>query len=140
MNAHLRIARPVGDLDRSVAMYRRGLDLDEIDRFVDHEGFDGVMLGTRGNSFHFEFTFCRTHPVAPAPTPEDLLVFYVPGADAWARRCDAMRTAGFREVEPFNPYWKRMGCTFEDADGYRIVIQRASWSNDRDADLAEDAA
>ena len=130
MSAHLRVARPVRDLDLSVSMYTRGLGLEEIGRFEDHEGFDGVMLGNRGTSFHFEFTYCRHHPVQPAPTPEDLLVFYVPNASEWQERCAAMLQAGFKVVEAFNPYWRELGRTFEDPDGYRVVIQRASWSND----------
>ena len=123
----VRIARPVGDLTVSVAMYKRGLGLHELDGFRDHEGFDGAMLGVPGHSFHFEFTYCRTHPVRPAPTPEDLMVFYVPDPAAWRSRCDAMREAGFEEVGSFNPYWSRHGRTFQDPDGYRIVIQHASW-------------
>lgn len=127
MNAPLRIARPVSDLERAARMYRHGLALDEIGRFADHEGFDGVMLGRRGAAFHLEFTFCRRHPVSPAPTPEDLLVFYLPDRDDWERRCRSMHVAGFAEVASFNPYWARLGRTFEDIDGYRMVIQRAAW-------------
>ena len=110
-------------------MYRAALDLRELGRFEDHEGFDGVMLAPAeaGAGYHFEFTFCRSHPVAPAPTPEDLWVFYVEPAEAWARRCRAMLDAGFREVEAFNPYWSRLGRSFEDPDGYRVVIQHAAW-------------
>lgn len=37
------------------------------------------MLGKSGLGYHLEFTYCRTHSVNPAPTPEDLLVFYRPG-------------------------------------------------------------
>ncbi|HEX6993589.1 MAG TPA: VOC family protein [Gammaproteobacteria bacterium] len=74
-----------------------------------------------------QFTHCRTHPIAPKPTPEDLLVFYVPSPEDWKARCQAMIEAGFLEVEPVNPYWKRYGRTFEDPDGYRVVIQRAAW-------------
>lgn len=127
MSPHLRIARPVLDLSRAVAQYQQGLGLEELARFADHGGFDGAMLGLRGADFHFEFTVCRTHPVTPRPTPEDLVVFYVPDGQAWAERCQAMRSAGFKEVEPFNPYWSQHGCTLEDADGYRVVIQRAAW-------------
>ena len=124
---HIRIARPVSDLARSVAMYKLGLDLREVDSFRDHEGFDGVMLEVPGKGFHFELTYCRTHPIRPTPTPEDLLVFYEPDAKVWRGRCEAMVEAGFVEVEPFNPYWKQCGRTFQDPDGYRIVIQQASW-------------
>lgn len=125
MRAHLRIARPVSDLPRSVHMYMHGLSLRELGRFADHEGFDGVMLGDPGSGFHFEFTVCRHHPVSPSPTPEDLLVFYVPDPQDWDARCRAMLEAGFEEVESFNPYWSRLGRTFADHDGYRVVIQRA---------------
>lgn len=127
MSIHLRIARPVRDLRHAVAQYKQGLGLEELASFADHAGFDGAMLGFRGADFHLEFTVCRTHPVVPRPTPEDLFVFYVPDDSAWTERCEAMRRAGFKEVEPFNPYWSQQGCTFEDADGYRVVIQRAAW-------------
>jgi hypothetical protein len=123
----LRIARPVNDLGRSVGMYRRGLGLAELGRFADHAGFDGVMLGLPGASWHFEFTVCRAHPVRPTPTPEDLAVFYLPDAEAWQARCAAMAAAGFREVEAFNSYWQQRGRTFEDGDGYRVVLQQAEW-------------
>ena len=33
----------------------------------------------------------------------------------------------FMPVEAFNPYWDRLGKTFEDPDGYRIVLQNAAW-------------
>jgi catechol 2,3-dioxygenase-like lactoylglutathione lyase family enzyme len=128
MKAHMRIARPVSALERSVAMYRSGLALRELGRFEDHDGFDGVMLGAPELPYHFEFTHCRTHPVVPAPTPEDLIVFYVPEPTEWQRVCAAMLAAGFMEVFAFNPYWRRHGRTFEDPDRYRVVLQQAEWS------------
>ncbi|HQR21091.1 MAG TPA: VOC family protein [Burkholderiaceae bacterium] len=124
----LRIARPVSDLDRAAAMYLRGLGLIEIGRFADHEGFDGVMLGIDGADHHLEFTRCRAHALTPAPTPEDLLVFYFPDVAEWDLTCRRMLEAGFVEVAPFNPYWARRGRTFEDLDGYRVVLQQAAWS------------
>jgi catechol 2,3-dioxygenase-like lactoylglutathione lyase family enzyme len=121
------VARPVRDLARSVAMYVEGLGLAEIGRFTDHDGFDGVMLGRAGLDYHFEFTLCRAHPVAPVSTPEDLIVFYVPEAGEWHERCRSLLQAGFVEVRPFNPYWARRGRTFEDPDGYRVVLQQTTW-------------
>ncbi len=129
MISHFRIARPVTNLTRTEAMYRDGLGLVRLGHFDDHEGFDGVMLGEAGGTFHFEFTCCRSHPVKPTPTPEDLLVFYVPDREDWGRRCESMTAAGFKRVTSLNPYWDRDGCVFEDPDGYRVVVQCASWSN-----------
>lgn len=127
MPVQVRVARPVSDLARSVDMYKRGLGLAVLGTFADHEGFDGAMLGTPGERFHFEFTFCRTHPVRPTPTAEDLLVFYVPEATDVAERCGQLLAAGFVEVEAFNPYWRRRGRTFEDLDGYRLVVHHGPW-------------
>ena len=127
MTAHLRVARPVTALERSVAMYRSGLSLVELGRFENHDGFDGVMLGKPGMGWHFEFTYCRTHPVKPSPTPEDLTVFYVPQPAEWGKACASMLDAGFVEVEPFNPYWRERGRTFRDPDGYRVVLEQAAW-------------
>lgn len=127
MPAHLRIARPVSDLARAAAMYREGLGLRELARFEDHAGFDGVMLGYDGAGWHLEFTHCRTHPVAPAPTAEDLVVLYLPEEAGWEAANARMASAGFRAVTSFNPYWDARGRTWEDADGYRVVLQQAAW-------------
>lgn len=126
---HLRIARPVKDLDLTACKYRSGLGLQEIGRFTDHEGFDGIMLGFPLSNYHLEFTVCRSRPLKASPTPDDLLVFYVPEVGEWSSKCQSMRDAGFKEVQSLNPYWGQCGSTFEDDDGYRVVIQRATWSN-----------
>lgn len=124
---HLRIARPVSDLDRARTMYRDGLGLEVLGAFEGHDGFDGVMLGRPGDGHHFEFTACGRHPVAPAPTVEDLVVFYLPDEAEWTAACARMAAAGFREVKSFNPYWEAKGRTFADPDGYRTVLQNSAW-------------
>jgi hypothetical protein len=111
-------------------MYSRGLDLRVLASFEDHNGFDGVMLGVPGAQYHFEFTHSRQHPVAPSPTIEDLAVFYIPEEAAWQTSCAAMLAAGFKQVAAFNPYWNERGCTYEDADGYRVVLERAAWGSE----------
>jgi hypothetical protein len=110
-------------------MYQNGLGLIEIGRFENHDGFDGVMLGGPGLNYHFEFTYCRAHPLLPSPTPEDLIVFYLPEPTDWHKACASMLHAGFAEVVSFNPYWRERGRTFEDPDGYRVVLEQAAWSN-----------
>jgi hypothetical protein len=37
------------------------------------------------------------------------------------------RKLGYAAVASFNPYWDRLGLTFEDPDGYRVVLQHESW-------------
>ena len=129
MKSHLRVAKPVADILRTQRMYCSGLGLSVVGSFENHEGFDGVMLGSKHCDYHFEFTVCRHHPVVPVSTPEDVVVFYIPDLSEWESRCAAMVTAGFKEVKSFNPYWDMNGKTFQDLDGYRIVIQNDSWSN-----------
>jgi len=126
---HLRIARPVSDLGRAQAMYCAGLGLRVLGSFADHAGFDGVMLGRAGVSWHIEFTFCHAHPVRPSPTQEDLIVLYFPDEICWREGCDRMLKADFRLVAALNPYWDVRGRTFADPDGYRIVLQNAVWTN-----------
>jgi catechol 2,3-dioxygenase-like lactoylglutathione lyase family enzyme len=129
MSPHLRIARPVSNLARSADMYCRGLGLRVVGSFEDHDGFDGVMLGVEGSSYHFEFTHCRSHPVTPSPTAEDLVILYIPVASEWQAACARMLAAGFKQVASFNPYWAAQGRTYEDMDGYRVVLQHGEWSN-----------
>lgn len=129
MTPQLRIARPVSDLARSTRMYCHGLALTILGSFKDHQGFDGAMLGDPASGYHFEFAYCAAHPVAPAPTAEDLVVFYVPDESAWLASCSRMAAAGFEQVRSFNPYWEARGRTFEDHDGYRTVLQRAEWKS-----------
>lgn len=127
MNIIMRVARPTDDLDRLLPFYTDGLGLQILGSFEDHQGFDGVMLGLPGGPYHLEFTRCRHHAAGRAPTPDNLLVFYLPEEDAWAAACQRMLDAGFQPVTSFNPYWDLRGKTFEDADGYRVVLQNSDW-------------
>jgi hypothetical protein len=60
--------------------------------------------------------------------PDHLLVFYIPGKHERESGCAQMISAGFREVPSYNPYWDLQGRTFEDIDGYRVVLQNAAWT------------
>jgi len=124
----LRVARPSDDLDALLPFYQQGLGLMILYRFEDHDGFDGIMLGREGAPYHFEFTRARGHKAGRAPTSDNLIVFYLPDADGWWAAVQRMRDAGFAPVPAFNPYWDRDGLTFEDPDGYRVVLQRAAWA------------
>ncbi|KTR84183.1 glyoxalase [Novosphingobium barchaimii] len=124
----LRVARPTDDIDALLPFYRDGLGLEVLYRFDGHGGFDGVMLGHPDAPYHLEFTRTETHPAGRAPTQDNLLVFYLPDEEAWRAAVDRMEKAGFAAVPAFNPYWDGQGRTFEDPDGYRVVLQNAAWS------------
>lgn len=123
----LRVARPTDRPDEVVRFYSAGLGLAVLESFQDHEGFDGTILGHPGAPYHLEFTRMRGHRVGRAPTQDHLLVFYLPDARQWQQAVDRMRAAGYETVVSFNPYWDRSGRTFEDPDGYRVVLQNASY-------------
>lgn len=124
----LRVARPTDHVDQVVRFYSEGLGLTKLGSFEDHEGFDGVMLGVPGAPYHLEFTKKRDHDADRAPTKENLLVFYLPDEQQWQAAVKRMIAAGYEPVSSFNPYWDRAGRTFEDPDGYRVVLQNAAWS------------
>jgi catechol 2,3-dioxygenase-like lactoylglutathione lyase family enzyme len=122
----LRVARPTDRLEEVVRFYAHGLGLKVLGSFRDHDGFDGVMLGQPGAAHHLEFTRKRGHRVGRAPTRDHLLVYYLPDCEQWREAIGRMRAAGYEPVASFNPYWDRLGCTFEDPDGYRVVLQNSS--------------
>ncbi|RYY08920.1 MAG: VOC family protein [Alphaproteobacteria bacterium] len=123
----LRVARPTDDLAALLAFYRDGLGLEVLYAFEDHDGFDGIMLGKRGAPYHLEFTRAHGHAAGRGPTQDNLLVFYVPEPGEWRAAVARMQAAGFDPVPSFNAYWDEHGRTFEDPDGYRVVIQQAGW-------------
>jgi hypothetical protein len=124
----MRVARPTDQLDEVVRFYSQGLGLTVLASFRDHDGFDGVMLGSPGAAYHLEFTHKRGHSAGRAPTQDNLLVFYLPDIECWQEAIDRMQAAGYEPVASFNPYWDRVGRTFADPDGYRVVLQHAAWS------------
>jgi|SRR6476661_6045858 len=124
----LRVARPTDDLSALLRFYCDGLGLQQLASFAAHNGFDGVMLGQAGAPYHLEFTHQPGHSVGRAPTPDNLLVFYLPNAAEWCAAVARMQAAGFPPVPSYNPYWDQQGRTFEDPDGYRVVLQNAGWT------------
>jgi hypothetical protein len=124
----MRVVRPTDNLAAIAEMYAKGLGFDVLAEFEDHRGFDGVILGHPKQPYHIEFTSQRGHEVGKAPTRDDLLVFYIPDKNDWETGCEQMISAGFRKMPSYNPYWDLQGRTFEDIDGYRVVLQNAAWT------------
>lgn len=122
-NVKLRVTRPTDCLHDIVHFYRDGLGFELIASFENHEGFDGRMLGHPQAPWHLEFTHHRDHRAGREPTQDNLLVFFLPDHGEWEATIQRMRTNGYSPVPSFDPYWDQHGVTFEDPDGYRVVLK-----------------
>ena len=120
--AQVRIARPTDRLEDVVAFYRDGLGLRELGRFVNHDGYDGVMLGLPDETYHLEFTRHARGSPCPAPSADNLLVLYIPDTAQFAGLCERLEQLSYSPVEPENPYWLDKSVTFEDPDSWRLVL------------------
>lgn len=118
----VRFARPTARLKEVVRFYRDGLGLKEIGSFTGHAGYSGVMMGLPGRGYHLEFTEHEEQAPCPAPSKDNLLVFYIPDSYAIARVAARLSRMGHEPVSPENPYWRDKGLTFEDPEGWRIVL------------------
>jgi hypothetical protein len=119
----LRIARPTDAIEPLLRFYLDGLGFTRLGTFNDHDGFDGTLIGHRNAPYHLEFTHHRGAHVGRAPSQDHLLVFYFAMEAEWSAACARMERAGILAVTSYNPYWDRAGRTYEDADGYRVVLQ-----------------
>lgn len=118
----LRIARATDNLLEITKMYSEGLGFEVIGGFDGHGDFCGRMLGHPKHHYHLEFTRHSTEKAGRAPTEENLLVYYVPDKQDFEIAIHRISTSGFKRVQAFNSYWDSGAQTFEDLDGYRVVI------------------
>lgn len=123
----LRVGRPTDDLDALLPFYVDGLGFEVLYRFAGHDGFDGMMIGHPLQPYHLEFSRRDGHRAGRAPTADNVLVFYLPEAADYDAALARMRAAGFAPVKSFNPFWEDGGATFEDPDGYRVVLFNRAW-------------
>jgi len=119
----LRVARHTERFDEVVSFYREGIGLPELGGFDDHDGYRGAFLAIPGTGAHLEITAGGEHR-APTPHPESLLVLYL-GDDEAVQRVAAR--LDLDPVPPANPYWAEHGLTFEDPDGFRVVLVPEHW-------------
>ena len=117
----LRVARHTRDLNRIIDFYGRVLGLKILGEFKDHDNYNGIFFGNPHADWHLEFTVSVNQPVH-LPDDDDLLVFYATSIAEFNLIKERIVVNGINPVAPKNPYWKNNGITFEDPDGYRVVI------------------
>ena len=126
IDAVMRVVRPTDNLEQITKMYTAGLGFEVIGGFDGHGDFSGRMLGHPQHNYHLEFTTHCKETAGRAPTLENLLVYYVPDDMEFAGVIDTISHSGFIKVDSFNPYWNGAAQTFEDVDGYRVVINNGT--------------
>lgn len=123
MYVRFRSARPSNDLKALRRFYVDGLSCTVVAEWLDHDGFDGLVVGAPGGGdWQAEFVRQHGHAAPTAPSAEHLLVFYVADRATLEQRAARLRAVGFDAVVPNNPYWQRHGATFADPDGYHVVV------------------
>ena len=117
-----RIARPTHQLEEVLRFYQEGLQLPLLGRFENHNGYSGVMLGLPDYGHHLEFISQPQGCPCPAPSKENLLVLYFEEEEKFLEIKNSIESLGFQPVTPENPYWETNSLTYEDPDGWRIVL------------------
>src|SRR4051812_3930863 len=114
--AQLRIARPTSRLTGINSFYREGLGLPIIFSYEDDADYDGIMFGLPSRDYHLEFTRHRGDGPCPIPSPDTLLVFYLPDKATILETVSRLERLGYHPVPPRNPYWAVNGVTIADPD------------------------
>ena len=117
-----RIARPTDKLAEVEHFYCEGLGLSKIGEFKGHRGYTGIMIGLPDAAYHLEFTEHVDGSPCPAPTDDNLLVFYMPDVAQIQAAQVRLEKLGYSEVPSENKYWEEKGITIADPDGWRIVL------------------
>jgi len=120
----VRIARATTSIQSILPFYTKGLGLSIIDYFNDHDGYSGVMLGLPDFQYHLEFTESLHIEQIQPPNADALLVFYIPHEAPLSDAVKRFEELGFFPVKSLNPYWDSIGLTYQDPDGWRIVLAK----------------
>jgi catechol 2,3-dioxygenase-like lactoylglutathione lyase family enzyme len=123
----VRIARPTDHLTEVVRFYRDVLVLEQISSFESHAGYDGVILALPGRRDHTLSSRTTSAAVrVPTPTKDNLTVFYVEDEAAFREMAARLKRDGHDPVGPVNLCWAENGLTFEDPDGWRVVLMHTA--------------
>lgn len=120
---HFRYARHTQDLSPLIAFYCGILQLEQLENFTDHKGYNGVFIGKKGIRWHLEFTVSSHSPV-PLSDEDDLLVFYPETSEEYERILENCTGSRLTIHHPATPYWKENGMLVKDPDGFGVMISR----------------
>ncbi|MGN5455163.1 MAG: VOC family protein [Candidatus Kurthia intestinigallinarum] len=121
-----RIARPTDQIQLLEQFYCEGLGLEKVGEFGGHRGYTGIMIGLPDTNYHLEFTQHEAGSPCPAPTDDNLLVFYMTDLEEIQEIAARLASMGYPAVPPENPYWAEKGVTIADPDGWRVVLMNTA--------------
>ena len=118
---NFRYARHTQKIESLVYFYTSILNFQILGKFENHDGYDGVFLGVKGENWHLEFTQNREKPVSVFDE-DDFLVFYPDSKKSYGEILENLKKFKVPLLEPKNPYWKDKGICFEDCDHFKLIV------------------
>ena len=118
-----RYARHTQKIESLIYFYTSVLNFEILGKFENHDGYDGVFLGIKGENWHLEFTQNEEKPQSRFDD-DDALVFYPKTQESYDKILDNLKKFEVPLLEPKNPYWRDKGVCFEDCDHYKIIISK----------------
>ena len=120
---NFRYARHTQKIESLIYFYTSVLNFEVLGEFKNHEGYDGVFLGIKGENWHLEFTQNEEKPRSVFDD-DDVLVFYPTTKKSYDEILENLKKFEVPLLAPKNPYWKDKGVCFEDCDHYKIVVSK----------------
>ena len=118
-----RYARHTQKIESLIYFYTSVLNFEILGKFENHDGYDGVFLGIKGENLHLEFTQNEEKPQSHFDE-DDALVFYPKTQESYDEILENLKKFEVPLLEPKNPYWRDKGVCFEDCDHYKIIISK----------------
>lgn len=116
-----RYARHTQKLESLIYFYTSVLNFEILGEFKNHDNYDGVFLGIKGQNWHLEFTQNGEKPLSEFDE-DDALVFYPESNEDYHKILDNLKKFEVPLLQPKNPYWKDNGICFEDCDHFKIIV------------------
>lgn len=118
---NFRFARHTTNLDQIKHFYVELLGLEVLGSFENHDNYDGVFIGKKEENWQLEFTVSDQLPNHTSDE-DDLLVFYLDSQEELYNRRSILKENGVESIKAKNPYWNINGVTYQDPDGFRLVL------------------
>ncbi len=116
-----RYARHTQKLESLIYFYTAIFNFEILGKFENHDGYNGVFLGRKGERWHLEFT---ENDELPKHTfdEDDALVFYPESQKEYDDILNNLEKYEVPILSPKNSYWQENGICFEDCEHYPIIV------------------